>query len=221
MARRSPRRCLRQFPPALDQGDERIKITIRDVEACDVLDPHQVRYRFKGGRTRDLPLTLAGLPIFSKAYYAKVDFTKSTLDPPLGSGPYKVKSFKPGEYVTYERRDDYWAKDLPVNRGRYNFDEVRFEYFRDRTAALEALKSGVIDLREEYTSRDWATAYDFPAVEDGRVKQLGLAGRDAIGRPRFLLQSAPGEIPGHPRAQGAEPRLRFRMVEPESVLWPL
>ncbi len=132
------------------QGDERIKITIRDVERCEVIDPHAVRYSFKGDRTRDLPLTVAGLPIFSKAYYAKVDFSKASLEPPLGSGPYAVKSFKAGEYVTYGRRADYWGKDLPVNKGRYNFDEVRFDYFRDRTAGFEALKSGVIDLREEY-----------------------------------------------------------------------
>ena len=169
------------------KGDERIRITIKDVESCDVLAPHQLRYRFNGGRTRDLPLTLAGLPIFSKAYYAKVDFSKSTLEPPLGSGPYKVKSFKPGEYVSYQRRNDYWAKDLPVNRGRYNFDEVRFDYFRDRTAALEALKSGVIDLREEYTSRDWATAYDFPALNDGRVKQLVLADETPSGAQGFFF----------------------------------
>jgi len=168
-------------------GDERIKITIKDVEACDVLGPHQLRYRFKGGRTRDLPLTLAELPIFSKAYYAKVDFSRTTLDPPLGSGPYTVKSFKPGEYVSYGRRIDYWAKDLPVNRGRYNFDEVRFDYFRERTAALEALKSGVIDLREEYTSRDWATAYDFPAVKDGRVKQVVLPDETPSGAQGFFI----------------------------------
>ncbi len=169
------------------EGHERIKITLKDVEACDVLGPHQVRYRFRGKNNRDLPLTLAELPIFSKAYYAKVDFTKSTLDPPLGSGAYQVKSFKPGEYVTYGRRADYWAKDLPVNRGRYNFDEVRFDYFRDRTAALEALKSGVIDLREEYTSRDWATAYDFPAVQDGRVKLLDLPDETPSGAQGFFF----------------------------------
>lgn len=168
-------------------GHERIRITIRDVEACDVLDPHSVRYRFKGERTRDLPLTVAALPIFSKAYYAKADFAKSTLEPPLGSGPYKVKAFKPGEYVTYGRRDDYWAKDLPVNKGRYNFDEVRFDYFRDRTAAFEALKSGTIDLREEYTSRDWATAYDFPAVNDGRVVRLDLPDETPSGAQGFFL----------------------------------
>jgi microcin C transport system substrate-binding protein len=146
------------------KGDERIRITIRDVEACDILDEHDLRYRFKSADVRDLPLTVAQLPVFSKAYYSKVDFAKTSLEPPLGSGPYAVKSFRAGEYATYGRRADYWAKDLSVNRGRYNFDEVRFDYFRERTAGLEALKSGVIDLREEFTSRDWVTAYDFPAV---------------------------------------------------------
>ena len=151
------------------EGHERIRITIHDVEACDVLDPHTVRYRFKGDRTRDLPLTVAGLPIFSKAHYAKIDFSKSTLEPPLGSGPYVIKSFKAGEYVSYGRRDDYWARDLPVNKGRYNFDELRYDYFRERIAAFEALKAGEIDLREEFTSKDWATGYDFAAAKDGRI----------------------------------------------------
>lgn len=169
------------------EGHERIRITIRDVEGCEVLGPHAVRYRFKGERTRDLPLTVAALPIFSKAYYGKVDFTQSTLEPPLGSGPYQVKSFKPGEHVTYGRRDDYWAKDLPVNKGRHNFDEVRFDYFRERTAGFEALKSGTIDLREEFTSRDWATAYDFPAVQDGRVKKVDLPDETPSGAQGFFL----------------------------------
>ncbi|MCA3561962.1 MAG: ABC transporter substrate-binding protein [Aestuariivirga sp.] len=156
------------------EGHERIRITIRDVEACDVIDPRTVRYRFKGERTRDLPLTVAGLPILSKAYYGKVDFAKSTLEPPLGSGPYVIKSFKPGEYVTYGRRDNYWAKDLAVNKGRYNFDEVRYDYFRERIAGFEALKAGAIDLREEFTSKDWATGYDFAAVKDGRVLKMEM-----------------------------------------------
>jgi microcin C transport system substrate-binding protein len=168
-------------------GHERIRMTMRDVEACDVLDPLSVRYRFKGTRTRDLPFTVASLPIFSKAYYAKVDFSKTTLEPPLGSGPYKVASFKPGEYVSYERRADYWAKDLAVNKGRFNFAELRYDYFRDRTAAFEALKAGVLDLREEFTSRDWATAYDFPALKDGRVKQLVLPDETPSGAQGFYF----------------------------------
>jgi microcin C transport system substrate-binding protein len=152
-----------------------------------VLEPHAVRYRFKGERTRDLPLTVAALPILSKAYYGTVDFSKSTLTPPLGSGPYKIASFKPGEYVAYGRRDDYWAKDLAVNRGRFNFDEVRYEYFRERIAGFEALKSGVLDLREEFTSREWATAYNFPALNDGRVVKLETPDETPSGAQGFFF----------------------------------
>ena len=168
-------------------GHENIKLTIKDVEACDVVGLHAVRYRFKGENARDLPLTVAQLPVFSKAYYSKVDFAKTILEPPLGSGPYGVKNFSAGQYVTYGRRTDYWAKDLPVNRGRYNFDELRFDYFRERTAGLEALKSGVIDLREEFTSRDWATAYDFPAKKDGRVKLAVLPDETPSGAQGFFF----------------------------------
>ena len=168
-------------------GHENIRLTIKDVEACDVLAPHTVRYRFKSAGIRDLPLSISALPIFSKAYYTKNDFTKTILDAPLGSGPYRIKSYRTGEYVAYGRRADYWAKDLPVNRGRYNFDEVRFDYFRERTAGLEALKSGVIDLREEYTSRDWATSYDFPALKDGRVKQTTLPDETPSGAQGYFF----------------------------------
>ncbi|MBM3519266.1 MAG: ABC transporter substrate-binding protein, partial [Alphaproteobacteria bacterium] len=166
---------------------ETIRITIRDVAACEIVDATTVRYRFEGTRTRDLPTTVAVLPIFSRAYYATHDFTKSTLEVPLGSGPYALLRFKPGEFVAYGRRADYWAKDLPVNRGRYNFDEVRFEYFRERAAGFEALKAGILDLREEYTSRDWATAYDFPALKDGKVKQLTLPDETPSGAQGFFF----------------------------------
>ncbi len=168
-------------------ANERIKITIRDVDACEVLGPHDVHYAFKGQNTRDLPNTIAQLPVLSQAYYAKVDFSKSTLEPPLGSGPYKIGRFKQGEFVSYERRDDYWAKDLPVNRGQYNFNEVRYEYFRDRTAGFEALKKGILDLREEYVSRDWARAYDFPAVKDGRVIKEELPDETPSGAQGFFF----------------------------------
>jgi microcin C transport system substrate-binding protein len=168
-------------------GHERIRLQLRDVERCEIIDAHQVRYAFKGENTRDLPLVVAEQPVFSKAYYAKVDFTQSTLDPPLGSGPYNVGSAKPGQFVSYERRPDYWAKDLPVNKGRYNFDEVRYEYFRDRTAELEALKAGILDVREEFTSRDWATAYDIQSVKDGRLKRLEIPDARPAGAQGYFL----------------------------------
>jgi microcin C transport system substrate-binding protein len=169
------------------EGHERIRITIRDVKDCQVLSPHSVRYSFEGENTRDLPLVVAGLPIFSKAYYQAHDFTKSTLEPPLGSGPYKIGPFRQGQYISYLRREDYWAKDLPVNRGHYNFDEVRFEYFRDRNAELEALKAGILDLREEFTSKSWATEYEIAAVREGRLIKEQLADETMSGAQGFFI----------------------------------
>jgi microcin C transport system substrate-binding protein len=164
-------------------------VQLRDVIKVEALDAHTVRYTFTGGQTRDLPLVVAGLPIFSKAYYTTHEFDQTTLEPPLGSGPYKIDSFRPGAYVSYKRRDDYWAKDLPVNRGRYNFDELRFEYYRDRTAELESLKAGAFDLREEFTSRDWVSAYDTAAVREGRLIKLTLPDENPSGAQGYFLNT--------------------------------
>lgn len=176
------------------EGHERIRITIHDVKECQVLSPHSIRYNFEGENTRDLPLVVAGLPIFSKAYYQTHDFKKSTLEPPLGSGPYKIGPFRQGQYVGYLRRDDYWAKDLPVNRGQYNFDEIRFEYFRDRTAELEALKAGILDLREEFTSKAWATEYNLRAVKDGRLIKEQLPDETMSGAQGFFINLRRGKF---------------------------
>ena len=162
---------------------------LKDVTKVEALDAHTVRYTFTGAETRDLPVIVAGLPILSKAYYATREFEQTTLEPPLGSGPYALGDFKAGTFVTYKRRDDYWAKDLPVNRGRYNFDELRFEYFRDRTAALESFKAGAFDLREEFTARDWATAYDIPAVKEGRLLKLTLPDESPSGAQGFFINT--------------------------------
>jgi microcin C transport system substrate-binding protein len=175
------------FRLLMAHAHERIRLTIRDAERCEVLGPHEARFTFKTGDSRDLPLSIAGLPVLSKAYYATHDFTKADLQPPLGSGPYRIGNFRPAEYVTYTRRDDYWAKDLPVNRGRYNFNEIRYEYYRNRTAAFEALKGGVIDLREENVSREWQMAYDFAAVKDGRVLKTEMPDETPSGAQGFFF----------------------------------
>ena len=143
------------------KGHPRFQLALRDVARATALDPHTVIYEFKGENVRDLPVLVATLPVFSKAYYTANDFLKESLDPPLGSGPYTISDFRQGTYVTYKRRPDYWAADLPVNRGRYNFDEIRFEYYRDRAVGLEAFKAKAYDLREEFTSKSWATEYEF------------------------------------------------------------
>ena len=170
-----------------DKGHPSFQISLGDVETCTVDAPSQASYTFKGSNVRDLPGTVALLPVFSKAFYEANEFDKTTLTPPIGSGPYKVKQLEQGQFITYERREDYWAKDRPVNRGRYNFDEIKLLYFRDRTAELEAVKAGNLDLREEFTSKSWATEYDIAAVEQGRLIMATLPDDRASGAQGFFL----------------------------------
>lgn len=178
------------FDTIKSKGHPALSSQIRDVESAEALDTYTVRYTFKGTLTRDLPVNVATLPILSKAYYTEHPFEETSLTPPLGSGPYKIGKFRPGTYVTYERRDDYWGRDLPVNRGQNNIDEVRYDYFRDRTLELESLLSGTVDFREEFTSRDWATAYDkVGAVRDGRIQRQTLPDERPSGAQGFFINT--------------------------------
>lgn len=163
-----------------DKGLPSFKVLFKDIIGAEALDTHTVKFTFKpDGALRELLMTAAGLPIFSKAYYADRDFAESTLDAPLGSGAYKLKSVSPGRSVAYQRDPDYWAKDLPVNVGQNNFDVLKVEYFADYTTAFEAFKGGAYTFREEFFSKIWATGYDFPAIDKGWIKVEKL--RD--GRP--------------------------------------
>ncbi|CDO58294.1 ABC transporter, periplasmic substrate-binding protein [Candidatus Phaeomarinobacter ectocarpi] len=153
-------------------GHPHITTAMRDVVSASALDDRTVLYEFEGNQVRDLPISIADLPILSKAFYSTNDFTASTLEPPLGSGPYVVSDVRQGRSISLRRNAEYWGKDLPVNKGRFNFETVQFEYFRDRTAAFEAFKAQEYTFHEEFTSRFWATKYVFPAFVDGRVKKL-------------------------------------------------
>jgi microcin C transport system substrate-binding protein len=130
-----------------------------------------VRFYFKSAKNRELPQILGQMPVLSKAYWSGRDFEKTTLTPPLGSGPYTIKSVDPGRSITYSRVNDYWAADLPVSKGRYNVDTIRYDYYRDATIALEAFKAGQYDVRLENSSKDWATGYDSPALRAGLIKK--------------------------------------------------
>ncbi|MGZ5822565.1 MAG: extracellular solute-binding protein, partial [Hyphomicrobium sp.] len=172
------------------KGHPRFGIALRDVDKAEAPDAHTVRYTFKGDLTRDLPLVIAELPILSKAYYTAHPFDQTSLEPPLGSGPYAVGDFKAGTYVIFKRRPNYWAKDLPVSVGRFNFDELRYDYFRDRRIELENLFSGNVGLREEFTSLDWATAYEnVPAIKDGRIQRATLPDERPSGTQGFFLNT--------------------------------
>ena len=146
------------------------------VEKVEKTGDREVTFAFKGTGHHRLPEVLGQLTILPKAWWEgsdpegkKRDIGATTLEPPLGSGPYRIKEFSPGRSITYERVPDYWGTGLNVNVGRDNFDELRFEYFRDGTAALEAFKADAADWRVENSAKSWATAYDFPAVADKRV----------------------------------------------------
>ncbi|WP_298952514.1 extracellular solute-binding protein [uncultured Methylobacterium sp.] len=154
-----------------EKGHPRLSQVLRDVVIAEADGDERVIVRFAPGRSRDLPLIVAELPIFSEAYYRTREFEASTLEPPLGSGAYQVSRFEVGRFIAFERVRDYWAAELPVNVGQNNFDEIRYEYFRDRDVAFEAFKAGAFTWREEFTARVWATGYDFPAAREGRVKR--------------------------------------------------
>lgn len=153
------------------KGHPIITQQMRDMLTAEAIDGATLVVTFAPRRGRDVPLFVAGLPIFSQAYYTAHPFDESSLDTPLGSGPYKVGKFEVGRYIEFTRVRDWWGADLPVNRGSYNFDSVRFDFYRDRDVAFEGFTGRNYLYREEFTSRIWNTRYDFPAITDGRVKR--------------------------------------------------
>jgi microcin C transport system substrate-binding protein len=172
-----------------DKGHPIVTQSLRDFKTAEAPDDATVIVRFVEKRARDVPLFVAGLPIFSRAYYGKQPFDQSTMEPPLGSGPYKVGKAEPGRFIEYVRVKDWWGADLPVSRGQYNFDTVRYEYFRDRDVGFEAFTAKAYLLREEFTSRVWATRYDFPALREGKVKRDVLADDTPSGAQGWFINT--------------------------------
>jgi microcin C transport system substrate-binding protein len=172
-----------------EKGHPIILQMLRDFEAAEALDDVTVLLRFTAQRARDVPLFAAGLPIFSRAYYSKRPFDETTLEVPLGSGPYRVGRFEAGRYIEYDRVKDWWGADLPVSRGQYNFDVLRYEFYRDRDVAFEGFTGKSYLFREEFTSRIWATRYDFPAIRDGRVKREVLPDDTPSGAQGWFLNT--------------------------------
>ncbi|MFC7397685.1 extracellular solute-binding protein [Chelatococcus sp. GCM10030263] len=182
------------------KGHPNFRVLLAELDAAEAEDEHVALVRFTPRRDRDLHLTVATLPIFSAAYWANRDFEAATLEPPLGSGPYRVGRFEQGRFIEIERVPDYWGKDLPVNIGQNNFDRIRYEYFRDREVAFEGFKAGVYNYNEEYTARIWATGYDFPAFREGRVKREMIRTGAAIPTQGWYFNTR--------REKFADPRIR-------------
>jgi microcin C transport system substrate-binding protein len=194
-----------------EKGHPIITQLLRDFAGAEATDDRTVVVRFAPKRARDVPLFVAGLPIFSRAYYGKQPFDQSTLDPPLGSGPYKVGKLEAGRFIEFERVKDWWGAGLPVSVGQNNFDTVRYEYYRDRDVGFQGFTAKSYLFREEFTSRVWATQYDFPAIKDGRVK------RDTI--PDETPSGAQGWFMNSRRTQFKDPRVREALIDAFDFEW--
>jgi microcin C transport system substrate-binding protein len=194
-----------------EKGHPIIQQLLRDFTGAQTPDDATLVVSLASGHARDLPLFLAGLPIFSRAFYAAHPFEETTLEPPLGCGPYKVGRFEAGRFIEYERVKDWWGTDLPVARGQSNFDIIRYEYYRDREAAFEGFTSKSYLFREELVSRVWATRYDFPAIRDGRVK------RDII--PDHTPSAAQGWFFNTRREKFKDKRLREAFIDAFDFEW--
>ncbi|MEW6769660.1 MAG: extracellular solute-binding protein [Pseudomonadota bacterium] len=194
-----------------EKGHPIIRQQLRDMMKADAPDDATVAVTFAPKRGRDVPLFVAGLPIFSKTYYANRTFDESTLDIPLGSGPYRVGRFEPGRFVEFERVKDWWAKDLPVSRGAFNFDVVRFEFYRDRDVAFEGFTGRNYLYREEFTARIWNTRYDFPGVKDGRVVRETLPDETPSGAQGWFINTR--------REQFKDARVREALTQAFDFEW--
>jgi microcin C transport system substrate-binding protein len=175
------------------KGDPVYRFSYLPLASAEKTGPSRVKIHFADDANREAPILIASMPVLPKHYYQDVPFEKTTLNSPLGSGPYRIAEVDVGRSIQYERVDNYWAKDLPVNRGQYNFDSLVYDVYRDSTVQLEALKAGEFDIHREFISRNWATAYDFPAIEDGRILKTEIPDNNPQGMQAFffnLRQSA-------------------------------
>ena len=160
------------FDAFKEHGSVALKTALTDLQSVDIVGERELCFVTRDGAEINpiLPFAYGGMPIHAKHYWAARDISKTTIDAPLGGGPYRLRKVDFGRSLVYERVADYWGADIPVNRGRYNFDTVKFDYFRDENVMLEAHKGDVFDLREETVSKNWATQYNFPAVQAGVFK---------------------------------------------------
>lgn len=171
-----------------------------DVSQVVAEAPLTVRFDFTKPGNRELPLIIGQLPVLPKHWWATRDFGKANLEVPLGSGPYRITNVSPGSSIRFERNKDWWGKDLPVNRGYYNFDVIQVDYYRDTAVTLEAFKAGQYDFNLEYSAKDWATGYDSPALRDGRIIKEAIPNQNSVGMQSFAFNIR--------RAKFQDPRVR-------------
>lgn len=175
------------FNKLIADGHPSYKMAFRDVKDVNLINDFQIRFNFKSNQNRDLPLLIASLPVLPSHFYEKNDFSKTTLNPPLGSGPYKIKEVKPNHSIVFERVKNYWAQNLPINKGRYNFDQIRFDYYRDNNVLIEAFKAQKYDFRQENIARNWANSYDILAIKNGEIIKQEIRHNLPVATQAFIL----------------------------------
>jgi len=158
-----------------EKGQPMYAVYWHDVVGAEALDDRRVKFSFRGGDNHELPVIIGQLTVLPKHWWSGRPFDRASMDVPVGSGPYRIDQVEAGRFITLKRVEDYWGKDLWLNRGQNNFDIIRYDYYRDEQVAFEAFKAGDVDYRDEFTSRLWATSYDFPAVKSGAVQMAELS----------------------------------------------
>ena len=194
-----------------DKGEPSLQLTLVDLKDARALDDHTLVLEFDGKQSERTILAAATMPIVSKAWYEAHPFDSSSLDVPLSSGPYRPGQVNAGNSIVYERVADYWGRDLPVNRGLYNFDRIRIDFYRERQAGFEAFKKGDVEFRLEYTSKTWATEYEFPALAAGKVVKREF--------PEELRPKMQAWAFNQRRARFADKRVRMAIAECFDFEW--
>jgi microcin C transport system substrate-binding protein len=175
------------FNLLMEKGSPFYRAYYGDVESVAALNDYRVKFTFGDKTNQELALIVGQLPILPKHYWQQRDFSQSSLEIPLGSGPYRIASADPGRSIVYERVNDYWGNNLAVNKGMYNFDHIQLDYYKDSVVLLEALKAGQYDFRLENSSKQWATGYDSPVVENGLIKKQMIEHENPSGMQSFLM----------------------------------
>jgi microcin C transport system substrate-binding protein len=182
-----------------------------DVAKAEALDDHRVKFTFSGGGNRELPLILGQLPVLPAHDWEGKDFAATTLEPPLGSGPYRIADFEPGRFIRYERVEDYWGRDLPSQVGQNNIGAIQYDYYRDATVSVEALKAGEYDFRNENIAKNWATAYQSDALDAGHLVKLESPHNRVAGMQGFVMNMR--------RPVFADPRVREALAYAFDFQW--
>ncbi len=194
-----------------ENGKPYHRSTFSAVQRVTVISPHRIEFELSGSQDRELPLIVATMPIFAMHATNAERFAETTLQPLIGSGPYAFSDIKPGESVAVTRRKDYWGASLPVSRGLYNFDEIRYDFYRDSNALFESFKAGLHDFRMEPDAARWVEGYGFPAIKSGKVIKESISIQTPKGMRGFVFNSR--------RAVFSDPKLRAALASLFDFEW--